>query len=56
MHSLEEFMFGPAPHPVDCGHGVLVGGGIVAPELNFTLPPLHISDARGPTSANSIAR
>ena len=37
------FSFGRAPHPVECGYGLIVGGGKVYPELNFTLPPMAIT-------------
>ncbi len=36
------FSFGRAPKPVQCGFGLIVGGGKVYPELNFTLPPMAI--------------
>ncbi|HTY59813.1 MAG TPA: methyltransferase MtaB domain-containing protein, partial [Bacteroidota bacterium] len=39
------FSFGRAPHPVECGFGLIVGGGKVYPELNFTLPPMAITAA-----------
>jgi methanol--5-hydroxybenzimidazolylcobamide Co-methyltransferase len=35
--------FGKAPRPVECGFGLVVGGGKVFPELNFTLPPMSIT-------------
>lgn len=38
----EEFAFGVAPHPVALGRGVVLGGGSVVPEINFTLPPMAI--------------
>ncbi len=37
------FSFGRAPRPVECGFGLIVGGGKVYPELNFTLPPMEIA-------------
>ncbi|HTO94706.1 MAG TPA: methyltransferase MtaB domain-containing protein, partial [Bacteroidota bacterium] len=37
-----DFSFGRAPRPVECGYGLIVGGGKVYPELNFTLPPMTI--------------
>ena len=37
------FSFGRAPRPVTCGSGLIVGGGKVYPELNFTLPPMSIA-------------
>jgi len=36
--------FGVAPLPVRCGFGLHVGSGSVYPELNFTLPPMTISE------------
>ena len=42
--TLEGFTFGKSPRPVQCGHGLLVGGGDVYPELNFTLPPMSIEE------------
>jgi methanol--5-hydroxybenzimidazolylcobamide Co-methyltransferase len=37
------FSFGRAPRPVECGFGLIVGGGKVYPELNFTLPQMSIT-------------
>jgi len=37
--------FGFAPHPVRCGHDLVIGGGEVYPELNFTLPPMALEQA-----------
>ncbi|HSW43852.1 MAG TPA: methyltransferase MtaB domain-containing protein [Patescibacteria group bacterium] len=45
---LEDFVFGRSAAPVDCGHGVIVGDGIVLPELNFTLPPVAIGEDTWP--------
>lgn len=33
-----ELLFGRAPHPVRSGRGLVFGGGVVYPELNFTVP------------------
>jgi methanol--5-hydroxybenzimidazolylcobamide Co-methyltransferase len=38
----EDLLFGRAPHPVTSRRGIVVGGGAVYPELNFTLPTMHI--------------
>jgi methanol---5-hydroxybenzimidazolylcobamide Co-methyltransferase len=38
----EDLFFGHAPHPVITPRGLKIGGGIVYPELNFTLPPIQI--------------
>ncbi|MGH7967604.1 MAG: methyltransferase MtaB domain-containing protein, partial [Limisphaerales bacterium] len=40
---MDELVFGKAPHPVRCGFGLEIGGGVVFPEVNFTLPPIGIS-------------
>ncbi len=39
---------GLAPLPVLCGHDLLVGGGLVFPEVNFTLPPMQVNAATLP--------
>jgi methanol---5-hydroxybenzimidazolylcobamide Co-methyltransferase len=43
--SAADIGFGVAPHPVRCGHDLVIGGGQVFPEVNFTLPPMNITDA-----------
>ncbi len=45
IDSAEELRFGSAPHPVQCGFGLTIGGGMVYPELNFTLPIMSIEPA-----------
>lgn len=45
VQSAEDFVYGRAPRPVACGHGVVIGEGTVIPEINFTLPPMDISEA-----------
>ena len=40
---LDEFVFGRCPRPLKVGRGLVLGAGTVYPELNFTLPPMHIS-------------
>jgi methanol--5-hydroxybenzimidazolylcobamide Co-methyltransferase len=37
-----ELIFGVAPRPVTTLSGMVIGGGTVYPELNFTLPPMRI--------------
>src|ERR1041385_1201359 len=54
--SLDEFLFGHAPHPVSCGHGVQIGAGQVLPEINFTLPPLEINDSTWPDVRQQYSR
>ena len=41
-------VFGLAPHPVRTRSGMVIGGGDVYPELNFTLPPLEICESTWP--------
>ena len=41
-----ELTFGIAPKPLTTRSGMIIGGGTVYPELNFTLPPITI-DAKG---------
>jgi methanol--5-hydroxybenzimidazolylcobamide Co-methyltransferase len=36
-------VFGSAPHPLATRSGMVIGGGQVYPELNFTLPPMQIT-------------
>jgi methanol--5-hydroxybenzimidazolylcobamide Co-methyltransferase len=44
IQSTDDFSFGVAPKPVQCGFGLTVGAGDVYPELNFTLPPMSITE------------
>jgi methanol--5-hydroxybenzimidazolylcobamide Co-methyltransferase len=37
-----ELIYGIAPRPVTCGFGLTIGGGLVFPEVNFTLPAIAI--------------
>jgi methanol--5-hydroxybenzimidazolylcobamide Co-methyltransferase len=46
--SMGEFVFGRAPHLRACGRGVICGGGTVLPEINFTPPPMEISESTWP--------
>ena len=39
----EDLIFGHAPNPVTTSRGLVIGGGIVYPELNFTLPEMKIA-------------
>jgi methanol--5-hydroxybenzimidazolylcobamide Co-methyltransferase len=41
--NLDEFVFGRSPHPLTLKNGLVIGNGIVYPELNFTLPIMEIS-------------
>jgi methanol--5-hydroxybenzimidazolylcobamide Co-methyltransferase len=37
-------LYGISPHPLRCGLGLTIGGGTVFPEVNFTLPPMNMTD------------
>lgn len=41
----DRLVFGCATKPVQCGFDLTIGAGQVYPEVNFTLPPMTISDA-----------
>jgi methanol--5-hydroxybenzimidazolylcobamide Co-methyltransferase len=41
----EGLIFGLAPKPVSTPRGLVIGGGTVYPELNFTLPPVEVTKA-----------
>ncbi len=43
INNLDDFIFGRAPYPVTTKSGLVIGGGQVYPELNFTLPPMEIT-------------
>lgn len=44
----EDLIFGTAPHPLATRMGMVLGGGTVYPELNFTLPPMLVTEATMP--------
>ncbi|MFA5266317.1 MAG: methyltransferase MtaB domain-containing protein, partial [Opitutaceae bacterium] len=47
----DDLLFGTAPRPLTTRHGLRIGGGIVYPELNFTLPPMEVTLATMPAVA-----
>jgi len=44
----EALVFGSAPRPVRCGLDLVIGGGVVFPEVNFTLPPIEVNAQNWP--------
>lgn len=48
----EELIFGYAPKPVTTPRGLVIGGGHVYPELNFTLPPMSVNKETMPEVKN----
>lgn len=43
INSLDDFVYGVCSHPIQLENGLVIGGGIVHPELNFTLPDMTIN-------------
>ena len=43
-----DLLFGSAPKPLTTRRGMVIGGGQVYPELNFTLPPMEVNAANMP--------
>ncbi|GHV52853.1 methanol--corrinoid methyltransferase [Synergistales bacterium] len=41
---LDEFVFGTAKNPVKLKNGMVIGGGTIYPELNFTVPTMKLTD------------
>ena len=41
---LDDFVFGKARNPVSLDNGMVIGGGTVYPEINFTLPPMTVAE------------
>ena len=39
--SVDDFIYGSCPNPVTCKNGLVIGGGEIYPEVNFTLPPMN---------------
>ncbi len=44
----DDLIFGTAPLPLHTNNGMVIGGGMVYPELNFTLPPMLLDDSTWP--------
>lgn len=49
-NSVDELVFGVAKHPVPLKNGMVIGGGTVYPELNFTLPTMNLNDSTWSTA------
>ena len=46
--NLDEFIFGRAKYPVVLKNGMVIGGGLVYPEINFTLPTMIVDESTMP--------
>ncbi|MDD4691646.1 MAG: methyltransferase MtaB domain-containing protein [Eubacterium aggregans] len=44
ISDLEDFVYGSCPKPVTTKGGLVIGGGTVYPEINFTLPGMDVND------------
>lgn len=40
----DQLLYGISPHPLECGLGLTIGGGLVFPEVNFTLPTMNMDE------------
>lgn len=56
IEDLDSFVFGRAPRPVRLKNGLVIGGGTVHPELNFTLPPMSIEERTMPEVRDQYRR
>jgi methanol--5-hydroxybenzimidazolylcobamide Co-methyltransferase len=41
--NLDDFIYGKCVHPISLKNGMVIGGGLVYPEVNFTLPTMTIT-------------
>jgi methanol--5-hydroxybenzimidazolylcobamide Co-methyltransferase len=48
VSTTDDLIFGVAPCPITTRRGLLIGGGKVYPEINFTVPPMEIRDSTFP--------
>ena len=48
IENAADLRFGVSPKPLATRQGMLIGGGIVYPELNFTLPPMFVNETTMP--------
>jgi methanol--5-hydroxybenzimidazolylcobamide Co-methyltransferase len=46
--SLNDFRYGISKLPVKCKNGMVIGDGMIFPEINFTLPPMSITQETMP--------
>jgi len=46
--SPDQFLFGSAPRPIEFENGMVIGGGEVYPEINFTLSGLSVNEENWP--------
>lgn len=56
VKSLDEFLYGRAPKPCKMKNGMVIGGGEIYPEINFTLPPMVITNDTMPEVRNQYTQ
>lgn len=44
INNLDDFIYGSCPNPVTTKSGMVIGGGTIYPEINFTLPGMDVND------------
>ena len=47
-NSVDDFVYGLCPHPVTCKNGLVIGGGEINPEVNYTLPAMPATEEAFP--------
>lgn len=52
IEKIDDLLFGECPKPLTTRDGLVIGGGLVLPELNFTLPPTSLEDKNWPGVKN----
>jgi methanol---5-hydroxybenzimidazolylcobamide Co-methyltransferase len=54
--NIDDFIYGKCPQPVALKNGLVIGGGTVYPELNFTLPDMLIEKSSMPEVLKQYAQ
>ena len=52
IDNIDNFLYGVCPNPILLKNGMIIGGGIVYPEINFTLPDIQINQDTMPEIKN----
>ena len=55
-NNADELIFGKSKKPVTCKNGLVIGGGEVIPELNYTLPMMQITEGNHAQGATTLQR
>jgi methanol--5-hydroxybenzimidazolylcobamide Co-methyltransferase len=49
IDKVDDLIFGRCKYPVTCGCNLVIGNGVVLPEINFTLPRMSLNQSTWPT-------